>query len=324
MLSFLLMGSTKVNAEEEQTADLIAPSITGTKEFTVPNTNALSIDTIKASLIISDNVDNAEDVYLEVTYDNYSQNYSKPGMYRVCFKATDLSGNSGEFEVKIIVVDRNGPVFYDKYNTIIKKYTVLKSPDSVLVMSDILGQIKAVDSVDGRVEIEVYNDKYTGKGDTEGSYIIMLKATDKSGNVSYLNVNVKVSSEMPSKTILIDNKLVIVDKNRKLNQNDFHNLIKITGIYDPTTYSYTTIDNSIYSLSSKIEGEYLVGYNVSTTSGVENDGAFTVRVIDSRTNGAIKDEKEENIQEDGFIISTLKFIGNAIMSIFDFIGNLFR
>lgn len=317
---------TKVNAEEDPNADMVAPSITGTEEFTIPNTNLLSIETIKASLNVSDNVDNAEDIILEVVYDSYTNNYSRPGTYKIRFKATDKSGNISTFNVTVNVVDRNAPVFYDKYNTKLTKYNVYKSLDSVLVMSDILGQIKAYDEVNGLVEIEVYNDKYTGHGDEEGIYQIVLKATDKSNNSSLLRVNVTVSSQMPSKTILIDNKLVIVDKNRQLSQKDFHNLIKTMGLYDPSTYSYTTIDSSIYILSSKIEGEYLVGYNISTTSGVENEGVFTVRVIDSRTNGAIKDDKEEQEEkeDDGFIISVLKWCGNLVSGLFGFIADLFK
>ena len=129
---------------------------------------------------------------------------------------------------------------------------------------------------------------------------------------------------MPSKTILIDNKLVIVDKNRQLSQKDFHSLIKTMGLYDPTTYSYTTIDSAIYMLSSDLEGEYLVGYNISTTSGVENEGVFTVRVTESRTNGSIKDDKEDEEESEGFIVSVLKWCGNFVTGLFKFIGNLFK
>lgn len=323
VISLCSIGVTKVNAEEQLELDQTPPLISGSNEFTIPNTNLLSIDVIKNSLNVSDDIDNVEDILLEVKYDYYTINYSKPGTYYVCFVATDKTGNSSEFKVKIKVVDRNAPVFYNEYNSTLKKYQVIKSKDSVLVMSDIIGQLKAIDAVDGQVDIEVYSDEYTGNGDTEGCYLVILKAIDKSKNTSFLNVTVTVSSEMPSKTILIDNKLVLVDKNRHLTKNDFHNMMRLIGLYDQSTQSYTTINDDIYTLSSKIEGEYLVEYNVSTTSGVENNGVFNVRVVESRTNGAIKDEMPEQEESDGIVVSILKWVGNMFSSIFDFIGSLF-
>lgn len=322
LIAVLGVCITKVNAEEIS-EDNTPPVITGTNEFTIPNTTVLSIEAIKNSLNISDDVDSSEDISIVVKYDLYSHNSSRPGTYQICFIATDTSGNSSEYSVKINVVDRNAPVFYNEYNSTLKKYQVIKSKDSVLVMSDIIGQLKAIDAVDGQVDIEVYSDKYTGNGDTEGCYLVILKAIDKSKNTSFLNVTVTVSSEMPSKTILIDNKLVLVDKNRHLTKNDFHNMMRLIGLYDQSTQSYTTINDDIYTLSSKIEGEYLVEYNVSTTSGVENNGVFNVRVVESRTNGAIKDEMPEQEESDGIVVSILKWVGNMFSSIFDFIGSLF-
>ena len=300
--------------------DSTAPVISGSSEYTIPSSSLLSVDAIRNSLIVMDNADSQGDIQLSIKYDYYTSNYNKPGTYYVAFIATDTSGNSTDYIVKINVVDRQAPTFYNEYNMPITKLEVRISLDSVLVMSDILSQVTAVDVVDGERTIKVHSDKYSGNGDVAGNYLVVLKASDTSGNVAYFNVNVVVSEEMPSKTTMIGDRLIIVDKSYKLKESDFHTLIKLIGSYNPNTTSYTTINDEIYSSSSKILGEYLVEYSIVTTSGVENNGVFTVRVVNSKTTGAIKDEK---VEEDGVIESFFKWLWNLIVSFFEWIGSLF-
>ena len=300
--------------------DKTPPVIKGSSEYVIPNKTLLSVETIKDSLIVYDDISSASEITLVTKYDYYTQNYKTPGEYYVCFTATDKEGNNSDYLVKIVVEDREKPKFYDSYNRVSTCSVVYKSLDSVLVMSDVVNTIKAVDEVDGNLEIKIHSDNYTGNGDKLGEYLVVLKAKDKSGNVAYYNVNIIVSDSMASKSILIDEKLIIVEKNIKLSEEDFHNMIKLIGSYNSNTTSYTTINDDIYSSSSKITGDYLVEYTIVTTSGVESDNVFTVRVIDARTSNSIKDEPEK---EDGFIVSALKWIWNLILSFFEWIGSLF-
>ena len=301
-------------------SDTEAPVIIGTNEYNVPNTNLLSVDAIKATLTATDNVSTSHYITITLKYDYYTENYSKPGIYYVCFVATDEDGNvSNDFIVRIKVLDKNAPKFYNSDGLVVSRMSIYKSADSVLVMSDILNGIKAVDEIDGELEIKVAKDQYTGNGETVGTYLIVLKATDKSGNVAFYNVNIIVSEKMPSKTILIDNKIILVEKTKKLNKDDFHSVIQMLGTYNTTTTSYTAINSEIYSASYKEPGDYIVEYSVTTTAGYETDGVFIVRVIEARTADYV-DEKEE---EPGFIESILKWIWDLLVSFFEFIGSLF-
>lgn len=298
-----------------------APVINGNKEYTVPNGSLLSVNAIKQTLIVTDNNDNTEDITISIEYDYYTENYETPGVYYVCFVATDKSGNSSKLLVRINVTDKNAPVFYDEYNIQRTKCTVYKSVDSVLVMSDIISKYKAIDEVDGELEIKIHTDKYTGNGETPGKYNVMLKAVDKSNNVTYFTVTIVVSEDMPSKTILINEKYIVVEKNIKLTKNDFHSIIKLLGTYNANTTSYTTINSEIYSTSYNEIGDYLVEYTIVTTSGYETNDVFSVSVVNSRTGGAVIDEKEK---EDGIIVSFFKWIWNLILSFFEWIGSLFE
>ena len=300
--------------------DKTPPVIAGSNEYRVPNSALLNVENIKKSLIVYDDVSSESEIKITTKYDYYTSNYATPGEYYVCFTATDKDGNCSDYIVKIIVEDRNKPKFYDTYNKVCTSSKVYKSVDSIFVMSDIINTISAVDEVDGKLEIKISKDNYTGNGDTPGEYLVVLSAKDKSGNVGYYNVNIIVSDKIPSKTILIDEKLIIVEKKYKLTEEDFHNIIKLIGSYNPNTTSYTTINDDIYSSSSNITGDYLVEYSIVTTSGIENEEVFTVRVIEARTSSSIKDEPEK---KDGFIVSALKWLWNLILSFFEWIGSLF-
>ena len=303
--------------------DMTPPTISGAFEFNVPVGSKLSISTIKNSLIVSDNFDNPEDITITTKYDYYTSNYNTPGTYYVCFVARDTNGNSSEVTVKINVLDSNAPAFYDSNNTKITKYKVMKSVDSVLVLSDIVKNITAVDVVDGELDIKVYSDKYTGNGDTPGKYLVVLAAKDSSGNIAYLNVNIEVSDVLPTRTIVIDDRFILVEKNVKLSKNDFHTIISLTTGYDSTTTTYTSINTEIYNYSYNVVGDYLVDYTLVSTNGYEKEAVFTVSVIEQRSSDSFVNNKVEE-EKDGIIVSILKWIWNLIVSIFNWFMGLFE
>ena len=302
--------------------DLEGPVISGAKEYTVPNGSNLSIESIKKTLVVTDNVSNADNITITLKYDFFSENRSNPGSWYVCFIAKDEAGNiSEDFIIKINVADKEAPVFYDANNVEQTKATVYKSTDSVLVLSDILRDLTAIDDVDGEREITIHRDNYTGNGETVGSYLVVLKATDTSGNVAYYNVNIIVSEKMPTKTILIDDKIILVEKNVKLNKQDFHGIIQMLGRYNQNTTNYTTINSEIYNISWNEVGDYIVDYSVISTAGYEDADVFIVRVIDSRTADSFVDNTK--LEEKSWILSALEWLWNLILSFFEWIGSLF-
>ena len=127
---------------------------------------------------------------------------------------------------------------------------------------------------------------------------------------------------MPKKTILVDNKTVVVENDVILTKNDFYQIIKVASINNSTSISYITINTEIYSDYSKTPGEYLVDYNIVTTSGLEYDGVFITKVVETRSNGAFIDTPKE--QQDGFIVSILKWIWSLIVSAFNWFMGLFK
>ena len=302
-------------------SDTEAPTIIGTKEYNVPSGSLLQVSSIKSTLTAIDNVSSENEITITMKYDYYTGNHREPGTYYVCFIATDKDGNvSEDFIVKINVLDKEPPKFYDKNGRIVSSTKVYKSTDSILVLSDITNNLKAVDAIDGELDITVKNNTYVGNGDKPGQYYITLRAVDSSGNGATYNITVYVKEEMPKCTILIDGKTIIVDKHVKLVKDDFHTILKMLNKYDPSTSSYTNINDEIYKSSYKEVGDYLVDYNIVATNGQEISGVFTIKVIESRTDGAFFDEKEE---EPGVIESIFTWLWNLIVSFFEWLGSLF-
>lgn len=302
--------------------DLEAPIIYGSNEYTIPNSTKLSINSIKSSLIVTDNVDAAEDIKLSLVSDYYSNNYKNPGKYYITFRAEDTSGNFSTFTVCIKVEDREAPKFKDENGLVIKSFNVHKSVDSVLLISEVIETLTATDNYDGNVDITVAKDSYSGNGDKPGTYVVKLQAKDAANNKSYFDVVINVTEEMPSKTIVINDRLIVVEKSVKLSKNDLVSIFKICENYVSTTTSYTVINDDIYRLSYNITGEYLVEYNITTVSGTEHEDVVTIRVVDSRSSGAIVTTPEA--EEDGFIMKILKWIWNLILTVFTWIGNVFK
>ena len=300
--------------------DSTAPKIYGSKEYTSSNTTKISVDALKNTLTVTDNVDLSKDIIVTLKYDYYSKNYDKVGEYFVCFTATDTSGNSADFIIKINVIDNEKPKFYNLYGERIAKFEVIKSCDSVLTLSDILSKVQCVDNSDGELEIKVYKDEYTNNGDIAGTYLIVFYSKDSSGNYGVFNVNVTVTEEMPSKTIVLDKRYIIVENNTKLSRQDFFKIMNLCGLYSKTTTSYTTITSDVYNASPKLEGDYIIEYQIVTTSGNEMDGIFNVQVVSARSKGALINEAEE----DGFIMTILKWIINLFVTFFEWIGKIFK
>lgn len=307
-----------------------APLISGPTEIKVNCMSLTDLSIVKNALKLKDNVDALEDIVLTVKYDYYSENYDKPGEYYICFTATDTSGNSSDFIVKMIVQDTNAPVFYDVTTgfELNKKLEVIKSLDSVFLLSDITSLLKAVDDVDGEVKIELAGDTYTGNGDKPGQYTITLKASDKADNISFTTVYISVIESMPKKTIVLNEDIIIVEQGIRLSEKDFHAILKVAGYYSPKKYGlnrdttfYTNINLALYEPHYNEVGEYLVPLNITSPSGIDYDNTLIVKVVESRLCSSLIDTPEE---PDGVIVSILKWIWNLLLSIYEWFIGLFK
>ena len=299
-------------------ADTVAPEIYGPNEYNVGTNSVINVNTIKNSLVVTDNYYQSSELELVLKNDYYSANAKIPGSYIVTFLASDPDGNYTEFVVKINVRDKDAPVFRNEYGQPINNITVHKSKDSVFLIKEVLNMITATDEVDGNLDIQVVKDGYSGNGDKKGNYVITLGAIDKSGNQSTFTINVYVTDSMPDKTLILDKRIIVVENSYKLSKEDVAKIMKVCSYYNNSTTSYIRVDDASYSANHDTNGEYVVGYNISSTNGNYSEGSFIVRVVESRTTDSIKNEKE------GFVRTIFKWIWNLIKTFFEWILGIFK
>ena len=326
MLAFVAMIMTNnmaFAAEEgeeitETEYDTEAPVIYGVSEYTVTTKSKLSMDALKAALTIVDNVDTGLEPLLFEDY--YSDNWQTPGTYLVTFKAKDTAGNYGTFIVTIHVVDTTAPMWTDKDGKPISSYSVIKSPNSIFILSEVLADVVVTDDIDGTIaEVKKVEDTYTGLGDKDGQYKIVLIAVDSSGNSSRFTINIQVTSSIPSKTIIMNKKQIIVENDAKLTNEDFSNILKVCGYINTNTTTYVDIDATSYQDLSTTPGDYIVQYQLTTTAGTTQTGSLNVKVCDSRLgDGTIISEA------DGIFKRIINWIWNLLKKIGEFLVNLFK
>lgn len=302
--------------------DTQAPVIYGVKNFSASAANPMSVMAIKNSLIAIDDYDGEVEIYVKRDY--YTPNSTTPGLYVVEFYAEDEAGNYTQYDVYVEVKDIDGPKFSNDYGQEVNRMSVYKSTDSVFVYKEAIDLIKAVDDIDGICEITIFKDSYTGRGDRPGSYTITFESKDLSGNSSYFVVDIVVSSDMPSKTLILDDRIIIVENTQKLTRTSVAKMMKVCGFYTDATTSYIDVYLNNYADYSNVIGDYIVSYEIKSTNGQYKDGSFNVEVVESRiASGSIYNEKVEE-ETDGFIVKIFKWIWNLLKSIFNWFIGIFK
>lgn len=212
----------------------------------------------------------------------YTPNWNLVGEYHITYTATDASGNTATMTRTIIVVDDVPP-------TITGPAIITKSYNTVLTTGQIMAQLSASDEIDGDVteSFTVISSTYAGKSSIPGTYSILFRAVDESGNTSQRTVTVIVTDNIPPIWYATDNFLITLDQAVQLSTNQIISTLQLSGFITPSQaqnlyvvtdeYQQTT-DIGTYDLVFGITGETetitvtLVVYNLS----LEEPGIYTI------------------------------------------------
>lgn len=179
--------------------DDIKPTISGSATYTKGSGAILSVETIKAGLVGTDNVDGTlASSSITVHEDNYSSLANRVGTRTISFVATDASGNvSTPFVVTIQVTDTVAPVFYVDNSIInIDEYTSMNH-DQIIALLSITGQIdRSMNS-----EVAFIVDEYSGNETKVGLYNLSLKVDYENGETEVLNLQMNVFPKSQSITV---------------------------------------------------------------------------------------------------------------------------
>lgn len=246
--------------------DLTPPSITfeGTK-VTIPLAEKWSIETIKALITISDNVDTLSTSDLVIISDTYSHAL-EVGMYSITFEVSDSSGNTSTLIMPIELVDLKGPDINGPMHIYI--YT----EDTPLTYLDIYNYFEIIDDVDGSNITWSFVVDHYNQTRNPGKYLMTIQARDQQLNAThqdfyihvvnnsapYFELNeliIEVSAQMP----VTESQLITWFTNQLLNKgietddvtitfNEYEHHKNLSGSY----YVYVSYDIDSKTYLSRI------------------------------------------------------------------------
>ena len=292
--------------------DINAPTFTGTTTYSQSYTSKLSLDTIKSKITVNDSYEgNIPSSSWTLVSDSYSENYHKVGYYEVKYKAADKSGNEVLIVIGLNVIDDVAPVIEGAN-------TITKNQDVVLTASTILQNYTASDAVDGVItsSIKIKTDNYTGKGATVGTHTLILTVSDKAGNSTDFTIEIIVVDNIPP-VYYLDQDTIIVSSSTALTKTQMISILRQMGKIDPAALNYVTL-TSKYFENANIADNYIMKVLVNSTSGVELEEEFNIRVTEAKTDELKVDkafELKDFISENKFLIITILLASGLIATI---------
>ena len=283
--------------------DTDKPVCNGQLTYNVDSTDNHSLSYFLASADVSDNYDGNMTNKIVVVSDQYTGHETQSGTYKVVCYAQDSSNNRLDFTITINVtyIDLEAPVFTGTFS-----YTTDKNHP--ITIAQILSNINVTDSVDGDItsRVQVIEDYYSFAPQRIGSFRVLLRATDLSGNRKEQVVLITVSDAI-APSFYLNTQVINIDLNNNvLNVNDFVEILERSRTVKTNCSYSVTYDE--YTENKNKPGEYQVVLNV--------DGemvSLTINVIDGL-------EKKEAT----FFNKVASFFTSIIGSIKSFFRKLFR
>lgn len=312
--------------------DESAPVISGSSKVTRRLSSDLTVEEIKSSLNVTDNLDSS--VPLVVELDNYTSNKDIPGTYQVIFSATDSSGNKSTHTVEVIVVDDVKPVITGS-NSYTKHNNVTVSRDYYL------SQLEVSDNVDTLElsQLNIVSDTFTGNADKVGTYQIVVNITDNAGNTSdNFTITITVDDKIPPVFWANGEFYVIVEPTTVLSTENIAYIARALGIVDSTKTARVELLSNSYYGNEATTGEYDVVVKATYEDGSTSIGTITLAVSDELGDTVIipadKVEKKKSRWDKikagakkffsfKWLVNGIKFIWDCIKTVGSWIVGLF-
>lgn len=256
--------------------DKVAPLIntaSSTLEYSVSYTaSAISKNTIEDAIRATDNYYEHEDLIVSADYAYYSSHYNVVNTYNVPITVSDPSGNYTNGLVTIRVIDDVAPVVTGS-NTFDTSYT------SDITASEIVSKcnLVATDAIDNDVQMGIVNDSYTSNKYLPGSYSIVVRAEDDSGNTADFTISVNVTDNIRP-YFLINKTTLIVENGYAYTPSEIVDAAISSGLIR-TDYSDIEVIVDEYTNNEKTEGSYLYRLRVTYNDGLEEYVDINLRVL---------------------------------------------
>lgn len=245
--------------------DTTAPVITGISPVNFPIGTIPTHEEVisKANIVVTDN--SGETITPQVN--TGSVNFYSLGSYTATITATDSSGNTGNYQLQINVVDDIAPVL--TITTAALTYEVGTTVGEAQVITD--GGISATDNHDTNVDLQV--NLSTVNFNLVGSYSAVVTAVDDSGNSSTGTLTINVTDT--TKPVITGNPSVAFGLNASVDATQFIHDANIVVTDNSGELITPTVDLSQVDFSAK--GIYQA--TVTATDSSNNVATMTVTVV---------------------------------------------
>lgn len=293
---------TKTNPNPKTTTSKVSPSsnTSTTNPTTIPdnpnqkediiNNDILDILTEEIKVSYKDNV-KIDDLLNEIIIDStneikdisYDTDYKFDdtiGTYYLIINLKDNKDNVTEKEIELIIYDDIKPVL------VIPSF--ITNTKEALKLSEIQNKILAVDEVDGEISSKNIKltdiDNYQVNYNKSGSYEIIAKVSDKSGNEAKASFLITVKDSKEYNSYLEDNTINITNTN-KITKRDF---ISYLSKNNYITNSNITLESTYFNVDNP-DGEYEL-----TIKSKTDEKTFNINVYNGLVNKNITIKEEDN------------------------------
>ena len=256
-----------------QIKDITPPVITPIANYFTTNVHD-KIDLSLFSNLITAYDDTDGSIPVEITYDNYSDNYDKLGEYTIVFKACDKSSNCSNFQLKMYVVDAKPP-------TIEGPEKIISYMSDPLTISEIGSKLSAYDNYDGDVSYNIYLVETNYNTQIPDTYYARFEVKDYSNNKikQPFTIHIEVKDDI-APTIEGPSEFTIHLSNYLDTKTILSNLI-VTDNIDKYVLNNLYLIDDTYSKSNKKTGRYTLVAGAYDSSGNESSPYhISIEVID--------------------------------------------
>jgi len=276
-------GFSQMILEEGTTFDGFEDFIYGTivdttsPEFLNVNTvysyvqSPITVSEIQASLSAIDAIDGDVSSRISILSDDYSANMDTLGTYSIIFEVTDLSGNAGQAEINVEVIDVLKPEFSEMDPILVPYGNVYSVPD-------ILALLHASDNYDGDISglITLVEDNYSSSNMIVGDYTMTFSVSDSSGNVALQTIDICVVDE--EAPIITGETSIVVGYDETITIAEILMNFTATDNYDSSLEFITESDN--YTANRYIIGSYQIEFSVTDSSLNTSYVIVNIEVVD--------------------------------------------
>lgn len=235
--------------------------------------NPITVEEIKAGLRAYDDTDGDVTDSITIYQDNYSQNKDILGTYDIVFRACDSKGNHTDFTVYVQIIDTTAPSIGGNLN-------LTANNSKVLDQSSIISGLVLADNYDSssNINLELISDNYTENYNIVGTYELVFKATDSSGNSSQATVYVNVIDVI--KPVINGPMVHLKNNNLTVDLLEFINMYTAIDETDGDITNKIKVIEDRYTINQYNAGIWEVVLQVSDAANNTTEITIEIEVVD--------------------------------------------